>query len=129
MLLHSYRQEHSEPSSTMAELRFLFLSLSALGFYLLWVLMLQNGTLEALDVITKSGLYPNGRPLKTSFLGIPLIDGQISILVAFTDALNSGVDLGTRNLMIDVVSTLQISSLWVLIESLRDGTTSRWLKL
>ncbi|OKL57954.1 hypothetical protein UA08_06760 [Talaromyces atroroseus] len=103
------------------ELHSLLPIFSAIGFYLLWIVMAQNGTIDALDSVRKTGIYPNGRPLKTSYVGIPLLDGAISTLIAFTDALTGGNDPATRLVMIDVVSTLQSGGLWVIIESIRNG--------
>ncbi|KAH8704703.1 hypothetical protein BGW36DRAFT_285720 [Talaromyces proteolyticus] len=103
------------------ELRSVFPILSVIGFYLLWVVMAQNGTIDALDLVSKIGEYPNGRPLKTSYVGIPVVDSSISTLVAFTDSLTGGGDVACRLVMIDVVSTLQTAGLWVIVESVRNG--------
>lgn len=99
----------------------MFVMLSAIGFYLLWGVMAQNGTIRALDQLTESGVYPTGRPLKTAYLGIPLLDGPISTLVGFTDALTNGAELTPWLLMIEVVSSLQTLGLLGIIESLRGG--------
>lgn len=84
----------------------LFLLLSLAGFYLLWVSMYLNGTIDAFDLATKAGVLPNGRTLLNSFTGWPRLDLNIATLVCFFDGMINGSDPGTKILYMHVVSTL-----------------------
>ena len=108
------------PSLTPANVLFPLLSL--LGFYNLWIRMLLNGTIDALDHATKTGAFPDGHPLLNTFFGIPPVDNAIATLVGFFDGMTNGSDPGSRLLYIEAVSTLQVAILWLMTEALRtDG--------
>ncbi|KAK2749194.1 hypothetical protein FQN57_006809 [Myotisia sp. PD_48] len=81
--------------------------------------MLRNGTIDALNEVTATGKYRNGRDLLTTYLGIPLLDHPISIVVAFFDDQTNGLDLGARLMMVEFLGSLQTVALWTLVESLR----------
>ena len=60
--------------------------LSAAGFYLIWYLVLNNGTSEHMAHIRDVGprLLPGSEaPLKTSYTGIAALDYQLTVLTLF----------------------------------------------
>ena len=109
--------------------RALFIVLSVVGFGLLWVSMLVNGTLDAINAVKETGVFPNGRPLRSTYTGIPLLDSQIATLVVFFDGVTNGLDPGPRLLMVDLSVMLQTAAVWVLVESRRKGDQSMLLRL
>lgn len=106
-----------------------FLALSALGFALLWPVMVYNGTLIALLRAAWNGAFADGRPLRTTYICFPPVDFAISVLVAFFDDQIDGNDDGTWLFMFDFQALLQTATLWVLIEASRKGQSERLLKL
>ena len=106
-----------------------FLVLGAIGFTLLWPVMLYNGTIVALLQAAWHGVYRDGQPLLRRYTYFPPLDFMISILVAFFDDQISGTDDGAWFLMLDLVATLQAASLWVLVEASRVGQRKRPLEL
>ena len=115
--------------SNMPNVRALFIVLSIVGFGLLWVSMLVNGTLDAINAVKESGVFLNGRPLRSTFTGVPFLDTQVATLVVFFDGVTNGLDPGPRLLMIDLSVMLQTAAVWVLIESRRKGNQSILLRL
>ncbi|KAL8727152.1 MAG: hypothetical protein Q9166_006248 [cf. Caloplaca sp. 2 TL-2023] len=103
----------------MPSCKSLFLLLSLLGFYTLWVRMYTNGTIDALDVATKTGTFPNDHPLLNVFTGLAPIDNAIATLVGFFDGMTNGSDAAARLLFMDVVVTLHVAIGWLAIEQLR----------
>ena len=106
----------------------IFISLSAVGFFLLWVVMGLNGALEALFETKASGVFPNGRPLKMSYSGIGPIDDLLLIIVVFFDGLNNLVDIAPYLMLLDLVSTLHVINMMTLVENRRTERSS-WLRL
>ncbi|KAK8102440.1 hypothetical protein PG984_015586 [Apiospora sp. TS-2023a] len=106
-----------------------FRVLGAIGFTLLWPVMLYNGTLVALLQAAWTGAFRDGRPLLTTYTHFPPLDFMISILVAFFYDQINGLDDGAWLLMLDLVATLQAASLWVLVEANRGGQRKRLLEL
>ena len=96
-----------------------FLLLSLTGFCLLWVNMYLNNTIDALDLTTKTGMFPNGRTLLNSFTGWTRLDLNMATLVCFFDGMTDGSDPGTRLLSMDVVGTLHAAILWFMLQTLR----------
>ena len=111
------------------KLVYAFPALSLLGLYLLWIVMLQNGTIDGLNEATSSGSFRHGRELLTTYLRVPLLDGPISTVVAFFDGQTDGSDPGRRLLMVDFLGTLQTVTLWTLVESLRIEKKPMLLKM
>lgn len=107
----------------------LFLILGISGFILLWGFMLSNGTLDAMDEAKQAGAFPDGRPLRLTYTGFPLLDSPLTTLVIFFDGVTNGLDPGSRLLLIDISFMLQAAALWVLIESRREGYISLWLRM
>lgn len=99
----------------------LFLMLGISGFVLLWGPMLLNGTLDAMDGAKQAGAFANGRPLRLTYTGVPVLDSPLTTLVIFFDGVTNGLDPGPRLLLIDLSFVLQTAALWVLIESRREG--------
>lgn len=106
-------------SGTMSRHSRLFLLLSFTGFLLLWIVMAANGTISAMIDAVASGTLPDGRPLKLSYIGIPLVDQAISTVVAFFEPVTNGISPGPRLLMVAFMPSLQSAIIWVLIEGLR----------
>ncbi len=98
--------------------------LAVIAFYYLWVLMLLNGTVDAMGKAVQQQRFADGTPLRTVYTGIFSVDHALSTLVAFTYYPTNGDDQETRLLYIDILSTLQTGHLWCLIEGLRSGRTS-----
>ncbi|KIX09425.1 uncharacterized protein Z518_00505 [Rhinocladiella mackenziei CBS 650.93] len=105
----------------------IFPILSAIFFYLLWVVMYQNGSADAMNAAVEAASLPNGMALKVRYTGIPPIDGLLAILVAFTYPVTDGHDKASWLLMVDIVSTLQTGLLWAYMESLRFGRKTAWM--
>ena len=114
---------------SILNVRALFIVLSVVGFGLLWVSMLVNGTLEAINEVKEIGVFPNGRPLRSTYTGIPFLDSQIATLVVFFDGVTNGLDPAPRLLMVDLSVMLQTAAVWVLVESRRKGTQSMLLRM
>jgi hypothetical protein len=106
----------------------IFISLSVLAFFLLWVVMGFNGTLEALFETRTSGVFPDGRPLKLSYSGIRPIDDLLLILVIFFDGLTNLLDVAPYLMLLDLVSTLHVIIMMTLVENRRIERTG-WLRL
>ncbi len=111
------------------KLTLLFPTLSVIAFYLLWVLMLQNGTIDAMDNAVRRQRFADGTPLQTVYSGFAPLDHALATLVAFTYYPTEGTDQNTRFLYIDILSTLQTAHLWCLVEGLRSGRTSLLLAM
>ena len=109
--------------------RVFFIALSIIGFGLLWVSMLVNGTLDAINAVKETGAFTNGRLLRSTYTGISLLDSQIATLVVFFDGVTNGLDPGPRLLMVDLSVMLQTAAVWVLVESRRKGNQSMLLRL
>lgn len=113
----------------MGTLHASFIVLSIAGFGLLWGSMFLNGTLDAMTAAKESGSFPDGRPLRSTYTGFPLIDSPVTTLVVFFDGVTNGLDPGPRLLMVDLSVMLQSQALWSLIESRRRGNRSMLLSL
>lgn len=98
--------------------------LAAAAIYCLWILMIQNGTVDAMGKAVQQQRFADGVPLRTVYTGLAPIDHALSTLVAFTYYPTNGKDQETRLLYIDILSTLQTGHLWCLLEGLRSGRTS-----
>lgn len=94
--------------------------LSVIATYLLWVMMWQNGTLNAMARAVREHQFSDGTPLQTVYSGLKPIDHALSTLVAFTYYPTNGSDRRTRLLYIDILSTLQTAHLWCLVEGIRE---------
>lgn len=105
-----------------------FLGLSAIGFTLLWPMMVYNGTLVALIRAAWTGTFADGRPLRTSYFHFFPADFATSVLVAFFDDQIDGRDNGAWLFMLDFQALLQTTALWVLVEGSRKGETAPSLK-
>ncbi|KAJ6153522.1 hypothetical protein N7470_006481 [Penicillium chermesinum] len=106
-----------------------FLILSAMGFTLLWPMMMYNGTLVSLLKAAWGGAFPDGRPLRTTYTGVFPLDYPLSILVAFFNDQVNGTNDGAWLLMLDLLATLQIASLWTLCEANRKVQSRSLLRL
>ena len=105
-----------------------FLGLSVLGFVLLWLMMGYNGTLIGLLSAAWKGSFADGRPLRTTYIGLPPVDFAIAVLVAFFDPQIDGTDNGTWLFMFNLEALLQTAVLWVLVEAKREGQSGTHLK-
>ena len=98
--------------------------IAVISIYYLWILMLQNGTIDAMENAVQQQRFADGTRLRTVYTGLGPVDHILSTLVAFTYYATIGDDQASRLLYIDVLSTLQTGQLWCLIESLRSGRRS-----
>jgi hypothetical protein len=104
------------------------ITLSASGFYLLWVVMGLNGTIEALVHAKNTGFFPTGRPLTQTYTRIPPIDFVLVILVGFFDSLVNMHYTAPYLILLDLVATLYVINLMTLVED-RRAERSSWLRL
>ncbi len=106
----------------------LLLALSALGFALLWGVMLANNNLAQIIHATQKGQYPNDRSLRQVYTGFAPFDEAFVIAVAFFDLLTNRHADASRWLFFDLCCTLAAMSTWVLIESRRRGVRNLFLR-
>ncbi|KAL2802400.1 hypothetical protein BJX63DRAFT_115353 [Aspergillus granulosus] len=106
-----------------------FLALSLTGFTLLWLLMAYNGTLVALLKAAWTGVFADGRPLRSSYTGFFPIDFAIAVLVAFYDSQTDGQDAGTWIFIFNFLIMLQTAGVWVLVEGNRRGVMGHYLTI
>jgi len=105
------------------------LILSAIGFSLLWGLLLCNGTLDALFLAKALGIFPDGRPLRTVYTGSKLFDGALALAIAFFDVLtNNSAKTSSSFLFFDLCIALAAINTWVLVESRRRGVRNLFLR-
>ena len=117
---HTYTKKGMQRGWTIL----VFPVLAAIGFYHQWIVMLRNGTVDAMGKAVEQQQLADGTALRTVYLGYAPVDHALSSLVAFTYYPTMGDDKETRFLYIDILSTLQTGHLWCLIEGLRSGRTS-----
>lgn len=96
-----------------------FLVLSFAAILLLWGVSLWNGTVKELIITSWTGQFENGRPFKTRYTGIFLLDFPVSLLVAFFFYGTNGSHLGYQLFLIDAYATLQSAFVWLYVESSR----------
>ena len=101
-----------------------FAVLSAAGFYLLWGLMLQNGTARAMGAVKETRTFPDGAPLRTTFTGLPALDSRLLSAVVFYDGLLNRADPVHGLLLVDLHAAMQATALCMLVESRRGGGKS-----
>jgi hypothetical protein len=106
----------------------LFLTLSIVGFVLLWGVMVYNGTLHALLLTAWKGLFPGGKQLRKSYTGLRPVDFVIAVPVAFFDDQINTADNGTWLMMLNFLTMLHTAALWVFVEAGRKGQTSTMIK-
>jgi len=106
-----------------------FLALSAIGFVLLWPMMIYNGTLVGLLKAAWNGSFADGDTLLIKYTYVWPVDFTISVLVAFFDGQIDGRDNGTWMLMLDLLAVLQTATLWVTVEGSRKGNSKTILRL
>ncbi|KAI3343480.1 hypothetical protein F4824DRAFT_9670 [Ustulina deusta] len=94
-------------------------ALMGTGLYLLWGTMALNGSLQLMLEVSETGIFPNGRVMKTSYTGLALVDRLVSILVAFFDGLNNLVDIAPYLMLLDLVGTLLVINMMTLVEHRR----------
>jgi hypothetical protein len=104
------------------------LPLAVLGGFLLWGVMLFNGTLDALQLAQRTGTLPDGRVLRMSYTGLAAIDSSLRVLVAFFDVLTNKNAAASTWLLFDAAIVVRTINAWVLIESRRRGIRHPWLR-
>ena len=102
--------------------------MSIAGFYLLWVLMWQNGTIDAMDEAVRNHRFADGTTLKTEYTGVAVIDHALSTLVAFTHHVSTSDNKAAWMLYIDITASIQAAHLWCLVDSSRKDNPSKWLR-
>jgi len=101
--------------------------LSAVFTYYLWIVMGHNGAAQALQATIGSGRHADGTPLLATYTGIRPLDQLIQVIVAFEYPVTTGQDKPSWLLMLDIMSTLQSSIVWISMDSMRKGRSSAWL--
>jgi len=104
------------------------LALGVLGGFLLWGVMLFNGTLDTLSHVQQTGTFPDGRSLRMVYTGWNVIDSNLATLVAFHDVLTNKSAGASSWLLFDTNILVRSINAWVLIESRRRGVRSPWLR-
>lgn len=104
------------------------LALSALGGFLLWGVMVFNGTLDALSLAQQTGTLPDGRSLRMVYTGLEVIDSNLRVLVTFFDVMTNKDAGASRWLLFDAAIVVRTINAWVLIESRRRGIAHPWLR-
>ncbi|CZT51341.1 uncharacterized protein RSE6_12471 [Rhynchosporium secalis] len=97
------------------------LYLGAIGAYTLWGIAFFNGTLDRMNAAIEKGVMPDGRALRSTYTGYPLLDGRLTYLSAFYEVLSNSLTTGPRLLFLDLNFVLSSTLLWVFIESRRRG--------
>lgn len=105
-----------------------FMYLSALGVWGLWGYAFFNGMFDRLGTVMRTRQFPDGRPLRSSYLGLNLVDEQLTLLSAFYDILTNSLSTEPRLLFFDINYAVACANLWVLAESCRRGVKSWFLK-
>ena len=103
-------------------------SLGALGVFLLWVVMILNGTFAAVWTAATTGSFADGRPLRQTYTGIFPIDFAVSILMAFFDPLTSLVEVAPYMILFELIISIHVFYLLALVES-RRAKKGSWLRL
>jgi hypothetical protein len=104
------------------------LVLSALGGFLLWGVMMFNGTLDALELAQQTGTLPGDRSLRMVYTGSKVIDSNLRILVAFFDVMTNADAGASRWLLFSNAIVCRTLNAWVFIESRRRGINHPWLR-
>ncbi|KAK2041997.1 hypothetical protein LZ31DRAFT_567580 [Colletotrichum somersetense] len=104
------------------------LYLSALGIWGLCDYAFFNSMFARLDTVTRTHRFPDGRSLRSSYMGLVAVDAKLTLLSAFYDVLTNSLTSGPRLLFFDVNYAVACSSLWALAEFRRRGVRSRFLK-
>lgn len=105
------------------------LVLGAVGLVLLWGVSFSNGTVGALFLVRETGVFPDGRVLRTTYTGWNLVDQNLTILVAFFDLLtNEKAKPSSSLLFLDLCVLLATINTWVVIESRRRGARNIFLR-
>ncbi|KAI0406742.1 hypothetical protein F4802DRAFT_557372 [Xylaria palmicola] len=103
-----------------------FLGLTAIGFDALWGSMVRNGTAKAIGTAKASGVLPSGSPLQRAYTGIPRLDAFLQSPVIFYDALTHSQNPVYRALLIGLFTTMQSTSVCMLVSGWTDGSRSAW---
>jgi hypothetical protein len=97
-----------------------YLALSGAGFYALWIVMLQNGSVEALRGVVEAGRLPDG-----TALGIPASLSRwrkaLAVQVAFYDGVLDGRDKGHHLLMSAVHPSIQAGLTCMMLSFVAEG--------
>lgn len=104
------------------------MTLAVLGGSLLWGVMLFNGTLDALQLVSQTGTFPDGRALRMRYTGLDAIDSGLRVLVAFYDVMTNKNAGASKWLLFDAAIVVRTINAWVLVESRRRGIRHPWLR-
>ncbi|KAJ8124050.1 hypothetical protein ONZ43_g143 [Nemania bipapillata] len=104
------------------------LALGGLGAIMLWGVAFFNGTLDNMNAAIAKGMFPDGRPLRSTYTGFAPLDGRIGYLVAFYEVLSNGTTLGPRLLFVNINFLISASNLWLFVESRRRGVRNMALR-
>ncbi|KAI0415583.1 hypothetical protein F5X98DRAFT_388775 [Xylaria grammica] len=95
-------------------------------FDALWGSMLRNGTANAIGIAKSTGVLPSGSPLQRVFTGIPRLDAFLQSPVIFYDALTHSQNPAYRALLIGLFTTMQSTSVCMLVGGWKEGRRSSW---
>ncbi|KAH7319611.1 hypothetical protein B0I35DRAFT_215602 [Stachybotrys elegans] len=102
--------------------------LGGLGFFLLWVVMILDGTFAAVWNAATTGEFADGRPLQTRYTWIFPIDFAISILMAFFDPLTNLVHMAPYMIFFELIGSIHVFYILAMVESRRAAKDS-WLRV
>lgn len=103
-----------------------FAGLTAVGFYALWGQMLQSGAAESLGALRASARLSSGDPLRVHYTGSSKIDRSLVGPVIFYDILMYQQNIVHRYLLVSVFSTMQATSLGMLVRLRGSGKRTWW---
>ncbi|KAF6805605.1 hypothetical protein CSOJ01_09404 [Colletotrichum sojae] len=105
------------------------LVLAALGFMSLWGDMWFNGTLEGLLRVQQTAVFPDGRPMRSKYIGNALVDSAAVLPISFFDLItDERTHPAAPWLLFDLCSVLAAVNTWALIESRRRGVRNPFLR-
>lgn len=100
---------------------FIFANLAFLGYKLLWHLPKHNGSLRAIIVTKKTGVFPDGTLLTEDYTTNQRLDDWLKLSVIFYDKLLQGDNLVYKLLLADVHVTMQATAFCMLASSRSSG--------
>ena len=114
----------------MSELsRTYFLGLSAVGFNYLWGELIRSGAAQAIVAVKDGGVFPDGTTLRRTFTGLSKLDGYVLSPVIFYYGVTNGQNPAHRLMLVSLFSTMQSTSVCMLISGWRRGRRKWWSTL
>ncbi|KAL0933412.1 cytochrome b5 [Colletotrichum truncatum] len=103
-----------------------FLGLSLVGYDSLWGRMVRSGVAGAIGSVKRTGIFPNGDALRTSFTGLAGVDQYLIPAVIFYNNILSNGSANDRMLLISLFTTMQTMSHCMLVLGWNRGKRPWW---